>query len=820
MSRILLCIIAILTVATTVKAQTQITVAKDGSGDYATIQEAVDAAPLDGRTTIRIKAGTYSEQVTIGSKQKPSAKRLSLVGEGMGRTVITSDKGMKSHGVPFHKTPALSVYASDFYAEGLTIQNTAWKEGGQALALFVAGDRQAYYRCCIKGFQDTHRSNKNTRSYYKECTIEGGTDFIYAGGTCWFEKCRLNCIRYGYITAPEDINAYAEGEQKRIYLGFIFNDCTITAADSVADGSVYLGRCWGPRQCGAIFLNCKMTKAVNAEGWTVMGTNDGRESYYGEYRSTTVDGKRIDTSRRAAWSHQMSDADYEKVRTWNRVDEAFRASVRTATVFNPEEMIAECSREAKFTNDYAPTEPRLLAFPTARGFGKTASGGRGGNVVEVTNLDDQGEGSLRWALTEAGRENATIVFRVSGVITLKKDIRAKLRNVTIAGQTAPGMGILYRGAKLNLGGSRNVIIRNIRGRLGKTDDGRFIGGGSIGIENADTIIIDHCCFGWSGEENMTIYDNHFTTVQWTIVHEGLYNAGHPKGARGYGSQWGGSPSSYHHNLLAHNVSRSPRINGASNVNQDRNVLMEYYNNVNYNWGGAGSCYGGENEAGELSSHDCNFVGNYYKPGPGAPSGSYFISISNNRARKTSAGPSHWFFAGNRMDGNAMVSASNWLAVHNNTEYPVAALRCDTMITTQKRFWPEQNRYDYSLLMTPTESADDAYLHVLEKAGTVNRDLVEQRIVDEVRSRTARYSGASNRGKGFIDSHADAEGYTDYPTAKAVDDNDHDGMDDEWELRHGLNPNDPNDRNHIVSAEGYTALEAYLCSLMGERINLR
>lgn len=116
--------------------------------------------------------------------------------------------------------------------------------------------------------------------------------------------------------------------------------------------------------------------------------------------------------------------------------------------------------------DYAPIEQRLLAFPTARGFGKFATGGRGCKVVEVTNLDDSGEGSFRWALTEAGRENATIVFRVSGIITLQSDIRAKLQNVTIAGQTAPGSGILYRGGKLNLGGSSNFIMRNIRGRIG------------------------------------------------------------------------------------------------------------------------------------------------------------------------------------------------------------------------------------------------------------------------------------------------------------------------------------------------------------------
>lgn len=446
----------------------------------------------------------------------------------------------------------------------------------------------------------------------------------------------------------------------------------------------------------------------------------------------------------------------------------------------------------------------VLAFPTASGFGKYASGGRGGKVVEVVNLNDSGEGSLRWALTEAGRENATIVFRVTGVITLKKDIRAKLHHVTIAGQTAPGLGIVYRGGKLNLGGSRDLIIRNIRGRLGKTDDGKFIGGGSIGIENADTLIIDHCCFGWSGEENMTIYDNHFTTVQWSIVHEGLYNAGHPKGARGYGAQWGGSPSTYHHNLLAHNASRSPRINGASNPHQDCQVFMEYYNNVNYNWGNTWACYGGEREAGPMSTHECNFVGNYYKPGPGSKSeGNFFVSISNNRKGKVSVGPSRWFLSGNVMVGDKTATKDNWTAIRNETKYTIADLRSDGLIGYHQSY---ELHY---------ESAKAAFKHVLKRVGTIHRDAVEQRIIDEVAHGRANFQGAAQRGAGFIDSSADAEGYPDYPAALAPEDADHDGMADVWELKHGLDPKNPDDRNKVSSPQGYTALEVYLNSLMGE-----
>jgi len=455
----------------------------------------------------------------------------------------------------------------------------------------------------------------------------------------------------------------------------------------------------------------------------------------------------------------------------------------------------------------------LKAFPSAEGFGKYASGGRGGIVVEVTNLNDSGEGSLRWALTEAGRENATIVFRVSGIITLEKDIRAKLNHVTIAGQTAPGEGILYRGGKLNLGGSKNVIMRNLRGRIGLRDDKDFIKGGSIGIENADTIIIDHCCFGWSGEENMTIYDNHFTTVQWCIIHEGLYNAGHQKGNRSYACQWGGSPATFHHNLLAHNYNRSARLNGASNSSQDRNVFMEYQNNVNYNWGKRNSCYGGENEAGKGSTHECNFIGNYYKPGPATPSGSYFMQLSKARKGKTLTSPSLWYFKGNRMERNRKATKNNWLAVDNQTGFDIEDMKSSKLIMPSA-FYPQKNSYDYSLYKTPAESAEKAYRQVLEKAGTICRDVVEKRVIREVREGVATYRGMQG-GNGFIDSPADAEGWPQYIKAQPLVDKDHDGMADEWELKNGLNPNDPNDRNKVFSKEGYTALEVYLNSLMGE-----
>ncbi len=819
-------------------AQKLLTVSKDGSGDYTTVQAAIDAVAEGETATIMVKAGTYEGMVKVGLRTKPSTKCISLIGEGMDKTIITAANGKNNigSGKDVRDYATLGVFAPDFYAQDICIQNTGGKTAGQALALHMDGDRSTFYRCKITGYQDTHRTKKGVRSYYKECVIEGATDYIYAGGTCWFEHCTLNCVAGGYITAPEDITYYttASDGTTKIWLGFIFNECTVTKASGVSDKSVSLGRCWGAEKCGSMFLNCQLNNIIKAAGWETMGGNDGTKSYYAEYKSKNGTAL-ADVSNRISWSHQLTDADYEKVNTWAKVDAACCAINTSLTAFDPESVI----EAHKTTDDYAPVENKLLAFPTARGFGKYVSGGRGCKVVEVTNLEDDpknpSEGSLRWALTVAGKENATIVFRVSGVIKIQpnaqkvRDLRANLKNVTIAGQTAPGEGILIRGGKMNFGGSDNLIIRNLRFRIGDIDeadlakptDSRFIKGAGFGLENAKNVIIDHCCFGWSGEENMTMYDNHFTTVQWCIVHEGLYDAGHQKGNRSYANQWGGSPATYHHNLLAHNYNRSSRLNGASSTTEDRNVFMEYFNNVNYNWGKKNSCYGGENEAGTYSSHECNFVGNYYKPGPSTPSGSYFMELSAARSGKTlNPNPSRWYFADNVMEGSSSATNDNWSAIHNNTSYTVAGMKSETLVypSAEVTRLDKCKFDDYDLYRTPTESAEEAYEHVLAKAGTINRDQTEQRVVNEVRNKQAQYKGTTLNKAGFIDSPDDAEGWPTYASATPVVDNDHDGMADDWEMAHGFNPADAEDGKLVVSAEGYTALEVYLNSLMGEKID--
>ncbi|MCM1521063.1 MAG: thrombospondin type 3 repeat-containing protein [Muribaculaceae bacterium] len=474
-----------------------------------------------------------------------------------------------------------------------------------------------------------------------------------------------------------------------------------------------------------------------------------------------------------------------------------------------------------------PADAILTAFPSAEGFGRYATGGRGGKVVKVTSLADDGTpGTLRWAFDQHKGEPITIVFEVSGDIALRSELRVNRADWTLAGQTAPGEGIVVTRNKVNLGGSENFIVRNMRFRIGRLDvSGNLLTENALGAENCSNFIFDHCSFGWSVEENMNTADSHFLTVQHSIVHEGLYNAGHSKGNRGYGCQWGGSPATYHHNLLTGNNSRSPRLNGARG--DDYVVFIEYANNVNYNYSKEGGCYGGENTAdiaqynGLNSAHECNFMSNFYKPGPASNKDKViFVNASYARENATSWAPSKWFIDGNAAAGIAGATADNWTAVTAET-YSLSQIKADSRITPANPYWKYTvaatvgNYTPSKYMLTGISSADDAFAHVTAHAGTINRDKVERRIIADAIAGTATFGG-STLGQGILDKETDAEGFFTYSTDYTVlTDTDGDGMPDEWEkTAKGLDPNTP-DQNK-TNPEGRTALEVYLNSLMGEQ----
>lgn len=447
-----------------------------------------------------------------------------------------------------------------------------------------------------------------------------------------------------------------------------------------------------------------------------------------------------------------------------------------------------------------PPNNGIIAFPGAEGYGKYATGGRGGKVVAVTNLNDSGPGSFRDALTQHPNDPLTIVFNVGGVINLASDIKINRSNLTIAGQTAPGEGICLTGASLIINGARsiqnggnhgNIIIRYIRSRPMSNDpNGKY----GIGLENVQNVILDHCSFSWANEENAAIYDNKFTTVQWSIISEGLWSAGHSKGTRSYGGVWGGQYASYHHNLLAHNNGRTIRFNGARA--HDTIALVDYRNNVVYNWGTEGHATGGEIEIPNGVSR-INLVNNYYKPGPATPSRRNFIrpnTPSNDKVGK-------FYLNGNVMHGNADMSADNKLGVTWNSGFEGLA---NTNIAAHP--------FDVAVNL-PIVSALDAYNAVLANAGATlpMRDTVDRRIVEDTRNGTATGMGTRNL-LGIIDDPSVVGGLPDYTTTTVVVDTDGDGIPDAYEVANNLNPNDPSDGNLLNNA-GYTNLEIYLNSIV-------
>jgi len=430
------------------------------------------------------------------------------------------------------------------------------------------------------------------------------------------------------------------------------------------------------------------------------------------------------------------------------------------------------------------------AFPGAEGYGAAAAGGRGGAVYFVTNLNDSGPGSLRDALNH--NTPRTIIFRVSGTIHLTSNLDVKYPNVTIAGQTAPGDGICIANGSF-YAGYDNVIIRYIRCRLGD----QWPDGSENGDDDAtwgrygNRIILDHVTASWSVDEAFSYYANTNFTAQWCLITESLRYSHHAKGAHGYGGIWGGTNSSWHHNLLAHHSSRNPRIEGDPADNVDLR------NNVIYNWA-FNSCYGGEKAA-------VNIINCFYKYGPATNSGVRY-RIANPSLQKDDAGNTivphtygQWYISGNYVQGSTTVTNDNWLGV--NPEGGDA----ERNLCRASAPFPAAETYPVT-----TQTAQEAYEAVLAEAGcSLIRDSVDTRIINEVRTGTATFGGKTGAGLGIIDSQTTVGGWPTLHSLPALPDADNDGMPDAWERSRGLNPYDAADRNGDRDGDGYTNLEEYL-----------
>lgn len=451
---------------------------------------------------------------------------------------------------------------------------------------------------------------------------------------------------------------------------------------------------------------------------------------------------------------------------------------------------------------------RQLAFPGAEGGGKYTTGGRGGKVFHVTNLKDSGEGSLRWAINQSGAR--TIVFDVAGTIELSSTLSIGNGNITIAGQTAPGDGICLKNFSFNISAD-NVIVRYIRCRMGdekKTEDDAMncFAGGTSSYHN---IIIDHCSISWSTDECASFYGVKDFSFQWNIVSEPLTKSVHDKGSHGYGGIWGGQNASFHHNLIAHSNSRNPRFDHYY-VNQSEG-LIDYTNNVVYNWG-SNNAYGGESSnASRLRS--INFVGNYYKPGPASGRLDQLFNLTNscsNCMGTTGHGtvvlPAKVYLSGNILVGNATVTADNWKGIKPDTnisDWSVCRSETPFAVTA----------------LTNIQSAEEAYEAVLASAGaSLKRDAVDARIVEDAREGKATYmTGGNGSTKGIIDTQSAVGGWpvltaTDAEKAVVSTDTNANGIPDsiENDIFGGLV-----DGNAYDKHPRYTNLEYYLSWIINQ-----
>lgn len=461
---------------------------------------------------------------------------------------------------------------------------------------------------------------------------------------------------------------------------------------------------------------------------------------------------------------------------------------------------------------------KLPAFPGAEGFGRYVTGGRGGAVYHVTNLEDSGEGSLRWALAQKGTK--TIVFDVSGTIHLKSPLSVSLGNVTIAGQTAPGDGICVADYPFTVNAS-NVIIRFMRFRLGDKY-GDHEGDGLGGLDQKD-LMIDHCSVSWSVDECLSFCGCSNTTVQWCISSQSMYQSQHAKGNHGYGGNWGGSGISYHHNLVIHHNSRTPRLGPRYTTQLDERMDMR--NNVIYNWGGNG-CYGGE-------AMTVNIVNNYYKPGPATLKrntniqkriAAVGVRTKDYVNRYTDYKPTLHVWGDYYVNGNvnthySSVTSDNWTnGMYNQID---ASGNDGTYTATTKDTIKLAEPMDF--MYVTTHDAATAYEKVLKYVGaSLSRDWVDTLMVYDARYGKASRTGAGNSGQpGIINTPSDNKpagagaDWSAWPTLAGKPcptDTDRDGMPDEWEKANGLNANDASDRN-AKNEEGYTMLEVYMNSLV-------
>ena len=445
----------------------------------------------------------------------------------------------------------------------------------------------------------------------------------------------------------------------------------------------------------------------------------------------------------------------------------------------------------------------LPAFPGAEGGGMYATGGRGGTVVHVTNLNDSGTGSFRDAVAHTNR---IVVFDVGGTINLKSDVSCA-GNITIAGQTAPGGGgITLKGGKIGMGGD-NTIIRFVSSRPGENGSSECDAwGGSKGSNS----MIDHCSIGWANDEQFGLYASEHQTVQYSLIGPSNCISYHSKGAHGFGIMMGAKNNTWHHNMIAHNISRNYRGKTSGS--------LDYVNNVIYDWGYQ-TAYG--------TFGQVNYVGNYFKRGLSTKGGNSYISINSGTAPEKY----RFYLTGNKMvnsdgtDYKTEMNTNNW----NGLNYGSSGLTESTFRIDAPVKVADVNGNDASVAKN-AQTADEAFSTVIAYAGAGisadKRPRIDREVMEEARTGTGYLTGGRDFSNLTSSDTALNEAIATYDikqmnydeyypaaiTQKEITDSDNDGMPDEWELARGLDPNNAKDANGDYQGIGYTNIEYYINDL--------
>jgi len=454
-------------------------------------------------------------------------------------------------------------------------------------------------------------------------------------------------------------------------------------------------------------------------------------------------------------------------------------------------------------------QAEIPAFPGAQGGGAFSFGGRGGRVIVVTSLEDDGPGTFREACEQGGAR--FIVFNVAGIIKLKSPVIIRAPYVTIAGQTAPGDGICIAGESVWIN-THDVVIRYMRFRRGETNVGRrddSIGGNPIG-----NIMIDHVSASWGLDENMSMYRHMYDqgdgskeqklgtvniTIQNSIFSEALDTYNHA-----FGSTLGGENCTFMRNLWADNAGRNPSIGW--------NGIFNFANNVVFNWNHR-SIDGGDWRA------SYNIINNYFKPGPVTPKdnpvGHRILKPESGRSKLDHKEYGRAYVTGNIMEGNDKVTANNWDGGVQVESLPNTGEYTDLIRAEKPLPMP-------AITILPTK---EAYSYVLDNAGATlpKRDPVDARIVQQVRTGKITYTEINTDGiyqfehrklpkdsykLGIITDPNQVGGYPEYKGTPYKDD-DKDGMPNDWEVRYGLNPNDAKDAMLDLTGDGYSNIEKYI-----------